>query len=285
MRPFKRNSNDDSGEDGDRSSAARKALGEAAREGSKRTASSAGSGAAVLGRRIGPALAAGFALFFEVLGFIIRVLAVVLGAVWVVAGPLLKVLGRMAASASETVTPARVLALVVAGAAVLLALSQFADFRGVSIGTDTYTGVETVAPPPQVDRLQTGDAHSYAFLPVAALCLLMIPFILGGRWRLCRLVALAGIAAIVVAIVVDRPAGLDPGDTALAFEGVSATLLGGFYAQIAAGALLTASALLLGREMSATAGSRARGGRSPGRAGVAARLRGRRRAGAQEAGA
>ena len=45
----------------------------------------------------------------------------------------------------RALTPVRVLAAVVAGAAVLLALSQFADYRGVSIGTDAYAEVATVA--------------------------------------------------------------------------------------------------------------------------------------------
>ena len=53
----------------------------------------------------------------------------------------------------------------------------------------------------------------------------------------------------MVAIVVDRPEGLDPGDAAVSFEGVKATLIGGFYAQIAAGALLIGSSSLLAREL------------------------------------
>jgi hypothetical protein len=47
----------------------------------------------------------------------------------------------------------------------------------------------------------------------------------------------------------DRPAGLDTGDRPLEYEGVKATLVGGFYAQIAAGLALVVSSLLLGREL------------------------------------
>ncbi len=158
-------------------------------------------------------------------------------------------LRRWTDAASRIATPTRVLALVVAGAAILLALSQYADYRSISIGNDAYSGVQTVAPAPETARLPTGDAHSYVFVPIGIVCLLLLGGALTGRWRLCRLISLAGVAAIVVAIVVDRPAGLDTGDTALAFEGVKATLLGGFYAQIAAGVLLIGSSSLLGREL------------------------------------
>ena len=55
-------------------------------------------------------------------------------------------------------------------------------------------------------------------MPVAIACLLLLAVAtIGGRWRACRLIALAGFAAVVVALLVDRPAGLDPGDAALAF--------------------------------------------------------------------
>ena len=125
----------------------------------------------------------------------------------------------MTDAASRIATPTRVLALVVAGAAVLLALSQYADYRSISIGNDAYSGVQTVAPPPETGRLPTGDAHSYVFVPIAILCLLSLAGALTGRWRLCRLITIAGVAAIVVAVLVDRPAGLDTGDAAFAFDG------------------------------------------------------------------
>ena len=53
----------------------------------------------------------------------------------------------------------------------------------------------------------------------------------------------------MVALIVDRPAGLDPGDAAIAFEGAKAKLIGGFYAQIAAGVLLIGSSSVLAREI------------------------------------
>jgi hypothetical protein len=196
------------------------------------------------------ALTAALTLFFALIGVVLTVLIAVGG---VLAGPIgaaLRTLDRAARWASRLLTPARVLAGVVAGAAILLALSQYADYRSVSIGNDAYSGVQTIAPAPETDRLQTGDPHSYAFVPIAIACLaLLAAAMIGGRWRLLRLVTLAGVAAVVVALLVDRPAGLDPGTTAVSFEGVRATLIGGFYAQIAAGLLLIGSSSLLAREL------------------------------------
>jgi hypothetical protein len=226
-------------------------------------------------RAVLAALAAVFALFFALVGVVLTAL---IAAGLFVAGPIaavLRALDRAARAASRRLTPARVLTLVVAGAAILLALSQYADYRVVSIGNDAYSGVQTVAPAPETGRLAAGDPHSYAFVPVAIACLLLLAAaVIGGRWRLLRLVALAGVAAIAVALIVDRPAGLDPGDAAVSFEGVRATLIGGFYAQIAAGVLLIGSSSLLARELRLAGARRA----APDRTARARRTVERRRA-------
>ena len=229
--------------------AAASGFGTALKRGAVETRKRIAVAAPKVGRRGLAILGAIFAIFFELLGFVLNVL---IAAGRLVARPLgwvLVRLRRLTDAASRLLTPKRVLALVVAGAAILLALSQYADYRSISIGNDAYSGVQNIAPPPETGRLQTGDAHSYVFVPIAILCLLLLGGALTGRWRLCRLISLAGAAAIIVAILVDRPAGLDPGDAANAFEGVRATLLGGFYAQIAAGALLIGSSSLLAREL------------------------------------
>jgi len=228
-----------------------------------------------IARAVLPALVAFFGIFFGLLGFLLNLLAA-FGSL--LGGPGRSLLRRIAAlvgAASRVLTPQRALAVVVTGAAVLLALSQFADYRGVSIGTDAYSGVETVAPAPQVDREQTGDAHGYAMVPVAVLSLLLLGAALRGRWRLCRLIALAGVAAIAVGLIVDRPAGLDPGRTALAYDGAEANLLSGFYAQIFSGLLLAVSSLLLGRELRLSVAG-ARGPEERDRVSPARRLLGRR---------
>jgi len=202
-----------------------------------------------VGARLLTILVAFYAVFFTVLG---RIVGVGLAAARVVAPPIRRAgrfLRRVVDGASRIATPKRVLALVVAGAAVLLALSQYADYRSISIGNGAYAGVQAIAPAPETARAQTGDAHSYVFVPIAIACLLLLAGTMTGRWRLCRLISLAGVAAIVVALVIDRPAGLAPGDVAAAYEGVEATLIGGFYAQIAAGLVLTVASSLLAREL------------------------------------
>lgn len=228
----------------------------ALRRAATRTRGWAAANAPKAGRRLLAALAAAFAVFFAALGI---VLSVLIGIGRVFARPVRAVLGvldRATRAASKALTPDRALAVVVAGAAILLALSQYADYRSVSIGNDAYSGVQTVAPAPETGRAQAGDAHSYVFVPVAIACLLLLAVAtVGGRRRACRLITLAGIAAVLVALIVDRPAGLDPGETAVAFEGVRATLIGGFYAQIAAGILLIGSSTLLARELRLATGS------------------------------
>lgn len=211
-----------------------------------------GLAAAVLG-----ALATFYAILFELLGGLVRLLYV--GAT-ALAGPLGKAgraTDRAARSASVLLTPTRALLGVAIGCAALLAAAQFADYRGVAVGTLDYAGVESVAPAPEVAREETGSAHSYLLAPAAALAALILVFAAASRrWQLCRLAALVGVAAIAVAIFVDRPAGLDEGPVAQQFAGAEAKLLGGFYMQLFAGLGLAVTSLLLGGELR-RAGARA----------------------------
>ena len=228
------------------------------------------------GKAAAPRVAAGaagllggaFAIFFAGLAYALH------GLIWVlhrVVPPVLaglRLARRGLEALSRFATPTRVLALVVAGAAILLALSQFADYRSISIGNDAYAdGIQTVAPAPVAETAETGSAHSYLMVPLAAVALIVLGAALTGRWRLCRLIALVGLAAIAIGLIHDRPTGLDTGDEALAYTGVEATLLGGFYAQLFSGLLLTLSSLLLGREL------RLAGARQPARASRGSRVR------------
>ena len=198
---------------------------------------------------------------------VVTVLARLLAAALSVALPLLErlriALARLIEFGARELTPVRMLALVAIGAAILLALSQFADYRGIGVGADKYRGVEAVAPPPEVARAETGSAHAYAFVPAALIAIGAIVLALRGRWRLTRIASLVGIAALVVGIVFDRATGLDEGAAAITFQGPKAVLLGGFWAELAAGATLTITALLLGAELRADATER-RPTRSPG---------------------
>ena len=249
----------------------------ALREGAGETRRRTGGAPARAG---GAALSIVFVLFGAFFGLLGLALNLIIALAALLAGPgrrLLLRIGELIGSASRALTPPRALALVVAGAAVLLALSQFADYRSVSVGTAAYAELEggDIAPAPEVDRAPTGSAHSYAMVPVAAVSLLLLAAAMSGRWRLCRLIALGGIAAVVVGLLVDRPEGLDLGRASLAYDGARANLLEGFYAQLFAGALLAAAALLLGRELQRAAAGFGAGGRRPAGGGLGRRLAGR----------
>jgi hypothetical protein len=143
------------------------------------------------------------------------------------------------------VTPGRAAIAVATAAAVALAASQFVDYRGVSVGTPAYAGVETVAPAPEVGREHTGAAHAWVMLPIAAAALVVIVVAARGRWRTARLLIPLGLIVIAVSILVDWPKGLDEGAAATSYEGAKAALLEGFWAQLAAGLVLIVSGPLL----------------------------------------
>jgi hypothetical protein len=145
----------------------------------------------------------------------------------------------VAVRVSAVVTPLRTVAVVAAAAAVALGASQFADYSGVAVGAPGYEGeVGSVAPAPMTDLQTTGSAHLYLPLPLAAIALGLIWATARGRWRLGRVVSLVGLAGIALALLVDMPQGLDRGNADLIYSGTDARLLEGFWAQIAASAVL-----------------------------------------------
>ena len=56
-----------------------------------------------------------------------------------------------------------------------------------------------------------------------------------------------GLAVIAISLIVDAPKGLDEGIADLAYEGASASLLEGFWIQLATATVLVACGLLLPR--------------------------------------
>jgi hypothetical protein len=165
--------------------------------------------------------------------------------------------------ASGVLTPGRALGLAVVAAAACLAASQFVDYRAVEIGQPGYAGLPA-AEPPSTGGESAGEAHSYLLLPVAALATLLGLAAMRPRRRrdrraenraICAEIGpSAGIAAIVfalgaiglaVALLVDRPAGLDLGAEASQFSGATAVLRDGFYAEVASSAALMLAGLLL----------------------------------------
>lgn len=157
------------------------------------------------------------------------------------------VAGRLLERAEEVVTPARAAIAVAVFVAAALAASQFADYHSVAIGVPDYAGVEGVASAPAVESAEAGSAHAWAGLPLAAAALLIVVRAAQGRWRAARLLAGVGVAVVAISLAIDLPKGLDEGDAALAYEGASAELLGGFWVQLACGAALIALAPLLTR--------------------------------------
>jgi len=176
--------------------------------------------------------------------------AVVLAA-WRLVRPILvaglRLLGRIERMAERWLTPRRaVIAVSVAVLAVLVA-SQWSDYREISVGNSAYSGVQDVAPAPDVATDRTGDAHAWAMVPIAVLGLVAVGAAAAGRWRAGRLLAGLGVAVIAIALLVDLPKGLDEGSAAVAYEGAKASLLEGFWLELACGAAMICCGLLLSR--------------------------------------
>lgn len=169
------------------------------------------------------------------------------------------------------VRPVHGVAAVAMVAIVVLAASQWVDYRGVSVGTGAYSdSVERVAPAPEVARERAGDAHSWLMLPLAVAAFAVFVIAIRGRHRVARLLVPIGVAAIAIAVAIDAPKGLDAGSAAVSYEGAEARLLEGFWLQIAAGAVLIVCGLLLPRYLAA------RGAGAPDSAGGALRRAGAR---------
>jgi hypothetical protein len=168
--------------------------------------------------------------------------------------PALRLLRRFAAAllrfGERHVTPARALTVVALVALGALVAAQWRDYSEVSVGVDAYSGdVGAVAPPPEVSSAQTHDAHGWVMLIIAALGVLAVLGATFKRRRLAIWLVPLGIAVLVIALAVDAPKGLDEGAAAVAYESASASLLSGFWLQIAAGSVLIACGLMLPRAL------------------------------------
>jgi hypothetical protein len=154
---------------------------------------------------------------------------------------------RAATRTSAVLTPQRGVCLAILGAAVCLGVAQFVDYRAVEIGQPGYEGLPA-ATAPTVDSETAGQAHAYLLLPVALLAAaLAIAAMRQERRRgLGRIVFALGLLSLVIALLIDLPAGLDVGAEASRFSGASAILYDGFYAELAAAAgLMLGGALLV----------------------------------------
>jgi hypothetical protein len=197
-------------------------------------------------------------------------------AAWRFVLPVLQLLWRQLVRlfrlAEREVTPLRAALVVAAVTAVALAGSQVADYRTISTGAGDYAGFESVAPAPEVEgeTKSTGSAHAWLGLPLAIGALLVVVACARGR-RVAWWLAPIGLVTIAISLIVDVPKGLDEGDAAVAYQGAEASLLGGFWVQIACGVLLVALAPLIAKLMAPAEGAGA--ARSPRRRLSPARMR------------
>jgi hypothetical protein len=197
----------------------------------------------------------------ELLGGLLLVVA---RALWPPLLAALRATRRGLVVAERVVTPERAVAVVVVAAAGVLAASQFVDYRGVEIGAPAYADVQAVAPAPQTDRETTGSVHGYAMLFVAAAVLPAVILALRGRWRAARIISLLGALAIAVSLLHDARRGLEEGPAALAYEGVQAVLIEGFWLQLMSAAVLVVTGLLLAHYARAAHGVAPRPAHRPG---------------------
>jgi hypothetical protein len=156
----------------------------------------------------------------------------------------------------RVVTPARALAVVALAATLTLGASQFIDYRVVEIGAPSYTGVDTVAPAPEMGRETPRSAHGLTVLGIAVAAFFVTVFAIGGRWRIARLLPLFGVAVIVISLLVDAPQGLREGVAGTVYGGAEATLLGGFWAQLCSGITLVVTGPLLAAHLRSERASR-----------------------------
>jgi len=146
----------------------------------------------------------------------------------------------------RVLTPERGTFAVIIAACVCLAISQGKDFSGVEVGQPGYEGLAGIVEPERVNQQTPVDAHGVWLYLVALISAGLAAIALWtGRWRLGRLISIAGLAGVAVTLFSDRGKGLDEGEAAVAFAGTNAVLLEGFFAQLAACGVLALAGILL----------------------------------------
>lgn len=160
--------------------------------------------------------------------------------------------GRLVLALDRIITPRRALLTIAMVAAGLLAASQFIDYRAIEIGQPGYLEIAEITGAPRVDVKSPIDTHSVLLLVLSAVALgSTAAAALTGRRRFAAALALAGAGAVLVALAIDLPRGLDASEAELAYSGVKALLLSGFWLELGAGVVLAVTGLSL---MAAPAG-------------------------------
>ena len=219
----------------------------------RRTASFIGGGVIAALAALGPLFSSagmGLVWLIERIGEGLKVLGRVTGRA-------VAALGRAVVAADRVITPHRALLLVAAIAAVLLAVSQFKGLGQIEIGQSGYSGFQDLARAPAIDHTTPAGVHTKILVPIAGLALAAVAVILlgglastAGRFsrfrRLASMVLVTiGLLTLAVALLVDLPDARDTTEAALAYSGVKAVLLSGFWLELAAGAALTVTGFAL----------------------------------------
>lgn len=172
-------------------------------------------------------------------------------------GQLVAALGRLVVAADRVVTPHRALVLVAGLGTVLLVVSQFKGLGQIEIGQAGYSGFQDLARAPAIDHTTPAGVHTKILVPIALIGLASVVVIALGslatfasklsRWRRFAAMVLVaiGLLTLAVALLVDLPDATDTTEAALAYAGVKAVLLSGFWLELAAGAVLAVSGLAL----------------------------------------
>lgn len=203
-------------------------------------------------------------------------------------GRALAALGRAVVALDRVITPQRAILLVAASAAILLGVSQFEGLGQIEIGQAGYSGFQDLARAPAIDHTTPAGVHTRILVPVAAVALAAVALValgslpayakrLGRFRRLASMVLVTiGLLSLVVALLVDLPDATDTTEASLAYSGVKAVILSGFWLELAAGAALTVSGFAL---LFQPAPGRARERRREGRPGTERATRPRRNSG------
>ncbi|HNF84241.1 MAG TPA: hypothetical protein PLE13_09675, partial [Solirubrobacterales bacterium] len=207
----------------------------------RRTASFIGGGVIAALAALGPLFSSagmGLVWLIERIGEGLKVLGRVTGRA-------VAALGRAVVAADRVITPHRALLLVAAIAAVLLAVSQFKGLGQIEIGQSGYSGFQDLARAPAIDHTTPAGVHTKILVPIAGLALAAVAVILLGGLastarrfsrfrRLASMVLVTiGLLTLAVALLVDLPDARDTTEAALAYSGVKAVLLSGFWLELA----------------------------------------------------
>ncbi len=165
--------------------------------------------------------------------------------------------GHLFVALDRVVTPHRALLLVGAVAAVLLGISQYKGLGSIEIGQAGYSGIEDLARAPAIDETTPAGVHTQILVPIAAVAFFSVVLIALGTIgsqarRLARFRRLAamvlvmiGLLTLVVTLFIDLPDATDTSEAAVAYAGVQARLLSGFWLELVAGAALAVTGLAL----------------------------------------